>query len=106
MKKYLLILVTLILTFPLDIIAQEETINVTGIVRDSQGELLVGVNIVVKDRPGFGTVTDINGKYRIKVSPYSTLLFTYIGYDKVEVGVKTKTEINVTMKETSNTCIG
>ncbi len=33
MKKYLLILVTLILTFPLDIIAQEETINVTGIVR-------------------------------------------------------------------------
>ena len=105
MKKYLLILVTLILTFPLDIIAQEEIINVTGIVRDSQGELLVGVNIVVKDRPGFGTVTDINGKYRIKVSPYSTLLFTYIGYDKVEVGVKTKTEINVTMKETSNTAL-
>lgn len=105
MKKYILILITLILTCPLDIIAQEEAMNVTGVVRDDQGELLVGVNIVIKDRPGFGTVTDINGKYRIKVSPYSTLMFTYIGYDKVEVGVKTKTEINVTMKETSNTAL-
>lgn len=37
-----------------------------GIVSDSNKEPLIGVNIIVKDVPGLGAITDINGKYTIK----------------------------------------
>lgn len=38
-----------------------------GIVAGSNKEPLIGVNITVKDVPGLGAITDINGKYTIKL---------------------------------------
>lgn len=74
-------------------------ITVGGIVTDTQGEPMIGVNITVKDVAGLGTITDINGQFIIKVEPYHRLLFSYIGYDNVEVLVKEQRTVNVTMKE-------
>lgn len=72
-------------------------IDVTGIVKDNQGELLPGVNIRVRGT-GTGTVTDIDGKYSIKVpDEESSLLFSYIGYEQ-EV-LKVKPHMDVVMKE-------
>jgi len=72
---------------------------ITGIVTDAQKEPLVGVNVAVKDAPGLGTITDINGKYKIKVEPYQRLVFSYVGFDKTEVLIKEQRVINVSLKE-------
>ena len=60
---------------------------------------MIGVNVVIADMPGLGAITDINGKFLIKMPPYHKLVFTYIGYDQVEVLVKEQRTVNVVMKE-------
>lgn len=97
MKKILAIFL-LVSVVPLTILAQQKN-TVGGIVTDTQGEPMIGVNITVKDVAGLGTITDINGQFIIKVEPYHRLLFSYIGYDNVEVLVKEQRTVNVTMKE-------
>jgi tonB-linked outer membrane protein, susC/ragA family len=74
---------------------------VTGVVTDAQKEPLVGVNVTVKDVPGLGAITDINGKYKIAIEPYQRLIFSYVGFDKVEVLIKEQRVVNVTMKESA-----
>ena len=101
MKRNILFLL-LALWAPLAIWAQnQQDIVVTGTVTDMQGEPLIGVNIIVKDVPGMGVITDINGKYTIKMEPYHRLVFSYIGFEDVEVLIKEQTEINIKMKESS-----
>lgn len=96
MKKYLAIFL-LMLVVPLTISAQQ-TITVTGTVTDTQDEPMIGVNITVKD-VAVWEPTDINGNFSIKMEPYHRLVFSYIGYDDVEVLVKEQHTVNVKMKE-------
>ena len=88
----------MLIGFSVAIYAQE-TVTVTGTVTDTNGEPMIGVNITVKDMPGMGTITDINGHYRIKMETYHKLLFTYIGYENVEILVKEQRVVNVKMQE-------
>lgn len=88
----------LLLSCSINIWAQEP-ITVTGVVTDSSKEPLVGVNVSVRDVAGLGAITDINGKFKIKMETYQRLIFSYIGFDKVEVLVKEQRVINITMKE-------
>ena len=44
--------------------------TIKGKVTDSQGEPMVGVTIFLKNDPGKGTITDIDGKYSIDVPEY------------------------------------
>ena len=83
----------------------QDSIVVTGVVTDKNKEPLVGVNITVGDMVGLGTITDINGKYKIKMEPYHRLIFSYIGFDKVEVLVKEQRVINVAMQESEASVI-
>ena len=62
---------------------------------------MIGVNVSISNIPGLGAITDLNGKYSIKMPPYHKLVFTYIGFEKVEVLVKEQRTVNVTMKEAS-----
>ena len=97
-NRNFLIIYILLLVFSANAFAQE-TIVVTGVVTDTNNEPLIGVNIIVSDVPGLGTITDVDGNYRIKMEPFHKLVYSYIGYDKVEVLVKDQRRINVTMKE-------
>ena len=82
--------------------AMQQTENVLkGIVTDQAGEPLIGVSISVKGTSS-GTVTDINGKYSLHVSPGSTLVFTYIGYTPREVRVTGGKDINVTLSQSAS----
>lgn len=72
--------------------------RVSGIVTDSNGEPLIGVNVLVKGTDK-GTITDINGSYKIEVISSATLVFKYIGYADKLVDAKQGAVINVVMKE-------
>ena len=65
-----------------------QAITVTGKVIDaSDGSELVGVSVYVKGTNN-GTTTNVDGKYTIQVEKGKTLVFSYIGYDNLEVVVK------------------
>ena len=86
--------------------AQEQTMKVSGQVTDSNNEPLVGANVFVKNVAGMGVITDLNGHYEIKVAPYSTLVFSYVGFDSQEVLIKENmTTVNIKMKETSDSVL-
>ena len=79
--------------------AQQQELTVTGTVLDENNEPMIGVNVSVQNVPGLGAITDIDGKYTIKMPPYNRLEFSFLGYEKVVVLVKEQTVVNVTMKE-------
>ena len=98
MKKIFILYTLLLCSICMNVMAQQ-MVTVQGVVIDENKEPLIGVNVTVKDVPGLGAITDINGKYSIKMEPYHKLVFSYIGYTTVEVLVKELRTVNVTMKE-------
>ena len=83
----------------LNLMAQQ-AVEVTGKVVDAQGEPLIGVNVSIKDASSLGSITNVEGVYKIKVKPYQTLIFSYIGFKNVEVVFKgNNRQIDVQMKE-------
>jgi len=85
-----------LLLFPLSAFAQ--TITVRGIVKDVNGETLIGVSVKVVGTTS-GSITDISGAYEIKTTANSKLSFSYIGYQSTVFDVNGKTRIDVTLKD-------
>lgn len=79
---------------------QQQTITVSGVVMGSDGEPLMGVNVVEKGTTN-GTITDLDGKYTLNVGPNAVLQFSYIGYVSSDIAVNGQRTVNVTMKEDS-----
>ncbi|WPP51895.1 SusC/RagA family TonB-linked outer membrane protein [Catalinimonas niigatensis] len=75
-----------------------DAIDITGkVTSEEDGEALPGVNILVKGTT-IGTVTDVDGNYRINVPDNNAMLvFTSIGFVSEEIAVNNRTEINVQM---------
>ncbi|MEG1484322.1 MAG: TonB-dependent receptor [Bacteroidales bacterium] len=75
-----------------------QNITVTGTVTDAAGgESLLGAYIQVKGT-NTGTMADDNGKYTISCASNAVLVFSYIGYDNVEIPVEGKTVVNAALK--------
>ena len=73
--------------------------NVTGKVTDSKGEALIGVNVKIKGTQ-LGTITDIDGLFRLSVANTNQVLeLSYVGYKTLEVPLKGKTFVNITLLE-------
>jgi len=74
-----------------------QNINIDGTVKDaSNSESLIGVSIVLKGT-SLGTITDMNGNYRLSVPSDGTLVFSYIGYVSQEIAVKNQKSIRVAL---------
>ncbi len=71
---------------------------VTGTVTDPSGAPIPFVNIVEKGSAK-GTTTDIDGKYTIAVDSGATLVFSYVGYETLEIQVGDQGTIDVTLQE-------
>lgn len=75
--------------------------NLKGIVSDSSGEL-PGVNIIVKGTTN-GTTTGLDGSYVLtNVKPTDIIVFSYVGYKTLEMGVEGKLVLNVILEEDTN----
>lgn len=75
--------------------------KITGIIKDDQNLPLPGVSVVIKGT-NTGVSTDFDGKYSIEVPTNGTvLLFSFIGMIPQEVLITNQTELNVTLKTSS-----
>lgn len=79
-----------------------QDVYLSGHVMDKEGNPLSGVNVLIKGTMK-GTVTDIDGKYSIKVPNNTILIFSFLGYTRKEIATGNKTEINITMFEEVST---
>ena len=59
---------------------QQNGITVKGVVKDANGEAIIGASVIEKGNAKNGTVTDIDGNYTLKVKRGATLTISYIGY--------------------------
>ena len=89
-------LLFLFFLFPLGAFAQ--TITVKGVVKDANGETLIGVS-VMEVGTSTGTITDVSGNYELKTRANSSLSFSYLGYQKQVISVSGKTRIDVILKD-------
>lgn len=73
------------------------TCQITGVVKDNLGEPLMGANIIEKGTASNGTITDIDGKYTISVTPNATLIVSYIGFKAQEIPVGSRSQLNINL---------
>lgn len=73
-------------------------ITVTGIITDNKGVTLPGVSVKVKGTSN-GVVSDLNGRFSIRVVNDGVLVFSYVGFTTQEVAVSNKTTININLIE-------
>ncbi len=97
--KHLFLLLTL-LSFSLTALAQQK---VTGKVKDSSGEPVIGAGVVVKGNNTMGTITDFDGNFMLDVPAKSVLVISYIGYVTQEVPTAGKNSLEIVLKEDTKT---
>ena len=83
-------------------IAAANDVKVKGLVKDVNGEPLIGVNVVVANSTA-GTITDFNGEFTIDVPMQSTLEFRYIGYVNKKSKITSSKNLNIILEEDSKT---
>ncbi len=77
-----------------DQIQQAQIVTVTGTVVDTSGDPVPGVNIALRGTTT-GTISDIDGKYSVKVPENSNLVFSFIGFTTQEIPVNGRSVIDV-----------
>ena len=74
-------------------------LKVTGVVKDVNGEPIIGATVTVKGVSG-GTLTDIDGKFSIDVpNENSVVVVSFIGFNSQEIKVGGRRSLIVTLAE-------
>ncbi len=99
-KRPLLTLFFFLLAFSFNIIAQE---TIKGTVSDKDGNLLPGVSVLQKGTTN-GVGTDFDGNFSINLTlGQKILVFSYLGFETLEVPIINKKNINIILNESSET---
>jgi TonB-linked SusC/RagA family outer membrane protein len=94
--KCLLVLLLLCATLPLSLRAQN--LNISGTVRDGNGDPVAGASVVVKGAT-VGVTTDAGGGYTISAPADATLVFSFLGLATKEEAVAGRGRIDVALGE-------
>ena len=77
-------------------IAQQITVN--GVVQDTQGEPIIGANILIKGT-AIGTITDLDGNFQLTADADALLVISFIGYQTQELPAQPV--MNITLRDDS-----
>ena len=78
--------------------------KITGVVKDSTGEPIIGASVTIKGAQGVGAVTDIDGNFSLTVpSGKKQLLVSYIGFTPQTVDMNGKNTFTIVLKEDNQT---
>jgi TonB-linked SusC/RagA family outer membrane protein len=70
--------------------------SISGKVKDAKGEGLPGVSVVVKGTQQ-GTVTDIDGAFKLDVEDNAALIFSFVGYVSKEIQVGAQSVFDIVL---------
>ena len=77
----------------------QSKLTVSGVVRDTNAEPLVGVSILENGSTANATVSNLDGTWSLTVSEGSTLVFSSVGFYSQEVKVTNKATYDIVLKE-------
>ena len=80
-------------------VAHAQSNAVSGVVKDSKGEPLIGATVMVKGTQR-GVSTDVNGRYSIQAATGNVLQISYVGMKTKTVKVASSKTIDVTLEGT------
>lgn len=102
--KLLITFIIVLFGFSIQLKAQTGNITIAGQVMTESGEELIGVSVTLKDNPGYGTVTDADGRFKLTgLKKGQVIVFSYIGCTNKEMNVESTNErLRVIMKENVN----
>ena len=83
----------------LNVVQQQK--SVSGVIKDSTGEPVIGANVREKDNPTNGTITDLDGKFILNVAQATKLEISFIGYKTVVVDAVPGKSIDVVLEDDS-----
>lgn len=101
LNRGLCFLLLLIYISPVESYGQNETQNISGLVRDRAGIFIANVSVQVQgtDR---GTVTDARGEFNIRASKFDSLVFSSVGYLPITMVVGNNRVLNVVLEAEQN----
>ena len=100
--KYSVLDKKIILSVEAQLPQQEQKITVSGTILDAQGEPIIGASVLEKGVQGNGTITDIDGIFKLSVSSSKAQLeVSYIGYQSQTVAVQPGRNMKITLQEDS-----
>ncbi len=82
--------------------APQQNSTIKGKVIDTNGDVVIGANIVEKGTTN-GTTTDVDGLFSINARSGSTLVITFIGYVKQEVKANPNRRMEIILQEDAET---
>jgi TonB-linked SusC/RagA family outer membrane protein len=92
-------IITTVLLMLMTVGAMAQNVTITGTVYDSSGQTIIGANVHEKGSTNKGTITDMNGNYKLQVSGKLPLVVSFIGMKTQEVNFKGKTIVDVTLED-------
>ena len=97
MKTIRYIYLTVLAVLLSSVMALAQTVEVKGVVTDEAGQPLPGAGIIDKQNARNGVVTDLDGKFAIKVAGNGVLEISCLGFNTILEEVKGRTRIDITM---------
>ena len=99
MKKAKLLFSALFVLLGVTLFAQN--VQVSGVVRESAGDVVTGAAVQLKGSTTVYAMTDALGNYRISVPSNGTLVISCLGFKTVEIPVNGRAVINVDLEPDS-----
>jgi TonB-dependent starch-binding outer membrane protein SusC len=72
--------------------------SITGKVSDAKGESIPGASVQLKGTKT-GTITDVNGDFKLQVANAGTIVISSIGYKPEEIALSGQSTYNVTLQD-------
>ena len=92
------IVLLLVASLTCGLLASAQTKQVSGTVKDANGNAIVGATVIV-DGTTIGTNTGTDGSFRISAPANGNLLVSFIGYEDQKIAIAGKTNIEVVLQD-------
>ena len=99
-KCLIVVLLTFIGTLAPVHAQQSGNFEISGVVKDTSGEPVIGATVIVKNTQ-IGTTTDVDGKFKLKVPHKSLLQISFIGMKTKDLKVTNNTFYEITLEDES-----
>ena len=91
------IVLSIIAVLAVSFAAIAQNVQVSGTVADESGAPVIGAAVVV-DGTSIGTVTGVDGSFKLSAPANGTITVSFVGYEEVKTPIAGKTSINVVLK--------
>ncbi len=98
--KFTKLLIFCFLSTLFSVYGQAQDLTINGKVLDENGLPIPGASILIKGTTK-ATASDIDGNYQLRAASNGTLVFSFVGYSKVEESIKGRTRIDVKLSSES-----